>query len=91
VASMKPIDRCAEKRIDKCRSYAANFGAHRRVCSLQRGGILRHSRALSGRMRQIVRREAKFFVQFTAKIFESGSQFGFDSFARLRFLQPWKT
>jgi len=43
------------------------------------------------RLRQIDRREAKFFAQFSVKIFESGSQFGFDSFTRLRFLQLGKT
>jgi hypothetical protein len=42
-------------------------------------------------LRQIIRREAKFFAQFSVKIFESGSQFGLDSFARLRFLQLPKT
>ena len=53
--------------------------------------FLPHARALLRRPRQIVRREAKFFAQFSVKTFESGSQFGFDSFARLRFLQLWKT
>ena len=39
------------------------------------------------RLRKIIGREAEFLAQFAVKIFENGSQFGFDSFARLRFCQ----
>jgi hypothetical protein len=79
---MKPIDGCAEKRIQSLGSktiVGTASCADPAIYSLPR------------RLRQIVSREAKFSAQFSVKIFESGSQFGFDSFARLRFLQLWKT
>src|SRR5205814_2126584 len=120
VASMKPIDRCAEKRIDRScarppkrvipsgakRSRGCNTAdevgearlsiSWRKLSALQRPpstslGMTARFHPLLRRLRQIVRREAKFFAQFSVKIFESGSQFGFDSFARLRFLQLCKT
>src|SRR5262249_543384 len=88
MTSMKPIDRCAEKRIDPLGSKTMVGTPCCGVRSTRRADA---TFALLRRVRQIVRGEAKFFAQFSVKIFESGSQFGLDSFPRLRFLQSWRS
>ena len=91
MASMKPVDRCAEKRIDSLGSKT--MAGTPRCPESFRESTRRADLNLPflRRFRQIIRSEAKFFAQFSVKIFESGSQFGFDSFACLRFLQLCKT
>ena len=92
---MNPIDRCAEKRIDGGRTKRAQRAAPlcRATASVaavgcgKRGACPTRSRPFSRRLWQIIGGEAKFLAQFSVKISESGSQFGVDSFARLRFLQ----
>src|SRR5262249_61810604 len=88
-ASMKRIDRRTEKQVGSLGSSETMVGTRLFPESFResarRGGP---TLTLARRFGQIISREVKFLSQFSVKIFESSRQFGFDSFASLRFLQP---
>src|SRR6266496_2754834 len=95
---LKQIDRRAHEQIDTARRKAEELVVSTALCRRvltsksrtprQSGVATFHT--LSGRMRQIVFGQRKFFTQFGIKTSECGGEFAFNAFACREFLQSWE-